>query len=234
MFKNLVLLPWLITGLKFFLSFPFCWIMKLYFCALTLLPSHCVSFALFVTKDGTLQFVRWWFLFLHFCCCGVIMIQQPKVDQSLRGHLGHFASHTGLFFKNSCKHLYIEEWKNHAWTGKKSKKFKAFNTLAHLNLLYMHRFSWRMATVQMRLMLNRELIGRSECVCHHGLFIQPNISLLICLQRLCDHTFCHPMMHLPSFCLYVCPSNVYCAFTLSVTELPPLCVYIQCVNWERK
>jgi len=40
--------------------------------------------------------------------------------------------------------------------GKKvKKKFKAFNTLAHLNLLYMHRFSWRMATVQMRLMLHR-------------------------------------------------------------------------------
>lgn len=39
---------------------------------------------------------------------------------------------------------------------KSKKKLKAFNTSAHLNLLYMHQFSWRMATIQMRLMLHRE------------------------------------------------------------------------------
>lgn len=103
--------------------------------------------------------------------------------------------------------------------GKSSKK--AFNTLAHLNLLYMHRFSWRMATIQMRLMFPREYIGRSECVYHHGLYIQPNITLLTCLQKLCIHTFCLPMTF---FCLL---SNV-CRI-LPVTELPLLCVYIQCV-----
>lgn len=112
---------------------------------------------------------------------------------------------------------------------------KAFNTLAHLNLLYMHQFSWRMATVQMRLMLHREYFGRSECVHHHGLFIQPNITLLICLQRLCDHTFCLPMMHLPFLFLSVCPSNVCCVFTFDlVTELPLLCVCIYTVCLLRK
>lgn len=39
---------------------------------------------------------------------------------------------------------------------RKVKKIKAFNTLAHLNLLYMHRLSWRMATIQMRLMFHGE------------------------------------------------------------------------------
>lgn len=91
----------------------------------------------------------------------------------------------------------------------------------------MHRFSWRMATVQMRLMLHREEIGRSECAYHHGLFIQPNTALLTCLQRLCDHTFCLPMMHLPFYFVRVCPSNACCAFTFYTSQSCHLCVYIQ-------
>ncbi len=112
---------------------------------------------------------------------------------------------------------------------KSPKKFKAFNTLAHLNLLYMHWFSWRMATVQMRLMLHNELGGVN--VNHHGLFIQPNITLLILFTKaVWSHLLSsHNASALIPFFVYVCPFNVCCAFTLSVTELPPLCVYIQCL-----
>lgn len=63
---------------------------------------------------------------------------------------------------------------------------------------------------------------------YHGLFIQPNITLLICLQRLCDHTFCHPMMHLPVFfdsC--VCPSKVcLCIVIIAATSVR---VYTMCL-----
>lgn len=93
----------------------------------------------------------------------------------------------------------------------------------------MHRFSWRMATVQMRLMLHREYVGRSECVYHHALFIQPNMTPLICLLKLCDHTFCRPMTHLPFLRLCVRPSNVCRAFTCYLSQSCRLCVYIQCV-----
>lgn len=96
----------------------------------------------------------------------------------------------------------------------------------------MHRFSWRMATVQMRLMLHREYVGRSECVYHHALFIQPNMTPLICLLKLCDHTFCHPMTHLPFLCLCVRPSNVCCAFTCYLSQSCHLCVCKYCVFIE--
>lgn len=154
--------------------------------------------------------------------------------QRLRRHLGRFASHTGLFLKNSCKHLYIEEMTkkksrlNWGKRKKKSQKFKAFNTLAHLNLLYMHRFSWRMATVQMRLMLHGEQIGRSECVYHHGPVL--NTTRLICLQRLCEHTFCHRAMQLPLF--FVCPCVCLCVVHSHVIchrAATSVCVHKPCV-----
>lgn len=68
---------------------------------------------------------------------------------------------------------------------------------------------------------------------HHGLFIQPNITLLTCLQRLCDHTFCLPMMHL-TFFVYVSVFLMCVVHShLCVTELP-VCVCIYNVSIEKE
>lgn len=66
---------------------------------------------------------------------------------------------------------------------------------------------------------------------HDGLFLQPNVTLLICLQRLCDHTFCHPMMHLPLFfvdvsVLLMCVVHSYVVRHRAATSV---CVYTVCL-----
>lgn len=100
------------------------------------------------------------------------------------------------------KHLYIKGMKGlcldsggwRGWRPKREKIWEHLKTFVRPDLLYARWFSW----------------SQSQSWIHHRF-----INLLICLQWLCKHTFCLPMMHLPSSFSCPCVFHSMCSYVVT-------------------